>query len=113
MSGTLTKNEQTVTELYTVDETTTVDPSSTTASTANPSIALLKTLQIGSLCNNAVYRHEEAAFVGHSVDVALLNVLPVFGLSDQRVVCSHHAIFYRRFSQAPGLYSTNRATIQL
>ncbi|KIP09057.1 hypothetical protein PHLGIDRAFT_68280 [Phlebiopsis gigantea 11061_1 CR5-6] len=84
-TGTLTKNEQTVTELYTVDETTAVDPSSGAASTVSLSLALLKTLQIGSLCNNAVYRHEEANFVGHSVDVALLNVLPVFGLSDQRV----------------------------
>ena len=84
--GTLTKNEQTVTELYTVDETVTVNPSNGSASVARPSQALLKTLEIGSLCNNAVYRHEEAVYVGHSVDVALLNVLPVFGLSDHRTV---------------------------
>jgi P-type Ca2+ transporter type 2C len=73
-----------VTELYTVDEIVNVDISTSTS--ARPTQAVLKTLEIGSLCNNAIYRHEEAAYVGHSVDVALLNVLPIFGLSDQRVV---------------------------
>lgn len=57
-------------------------------STANPSPALIKTLEIGSLCNNAIYRPEESVYVGHSVDVALLNVLGTFGLPDQRTVRS-------------------------
>lgn len=114
MLGTLTKNEQTVTELYTVDETFTVDPSGASASVARPSPALSKTLEIGSLCNNAIYRHEEAAYVGHSVDVALLNVLPTFGLSDQRIVSSSQtanpSYFIDNYS---GLHSTNRASFQL
>ncbi|GJE98186.1 calcium-transporting ATPase [Phanerochaete sordida] len=84
-TGTLTKNEQTVTELYTVDEVVTVDTSGTSQAPLRSSSALLKTLEIGSICNNAVYRHEEAIYVGHSVDVALLNVLPTFGMSDQRI----------------------------
>ncbi|KAH9935143.1 calcium-transporting ATPase [Epithele typhae] len=50
-TGTLTKNEQTVTEIYSVDETITLDGSAS------------QTLIIGS-----------GAFVGQSTDVALLNV---------------------------------------
>ncbi|EKM53692.1 uncharacterized protein PHACADRAFT_163996 [Phanerochaete carnosa HHB-10118-sp] len=84
-TGTLTKNEQTVTEIYTIDETVTIDASGASQASLHTTPALVKTLEIGSLCNNAVYRHEEVAYVGHSVDVALLNVLPSFGMSDQRV----------------------------
>ena len=83
--GTLTKNEQTVTELYTVDETVTVDPSSGAPSRTELSPALRQTLAIGSLCNNAL-RNEEGVYVGQSTDVALLNVLDVFGMTDQRQV---------------------------
>ncbi|KAI0819205.1 calcium-transporting ATPase [Trametes gibbosa] len=82
-TGTLTKNEQTVTEVYSVDETIALDPSAPVAPTTHPSLSLLKTLSIGSLCNNAV-RNEEGQYVGQSTDVALLNVLPLFGLADQR-----------------------------
>lgn len=63
-----------------------VDPSGSSAQSSRPSPALVKTLEVGSLCNNAIYRHEETAYVGHSVDVALLNVLPTFGMSDGRIV---------------------------
>ncbi|KAH9851152.1 calcium-transporting ATPase [Lenzites betulinus] len=82
-TGTLTKNEQTVTEVYSVDETISLDASSPAAPTTQPSLSLLKTLSIGSICNNAV-RDENGEFVGQSTDVALLNVLPLFGLTDQR-----------------------------
>lgn len=85
-TGTLTKNEQTVTEIYTMDETVTIDASGASQASLHTTPALVKTLEIGSLCNNAVYRHEEVAYVGHSVDVALLNVLSTFGMSDQRIV---------------------------
>ena len=81
--GTLTKNEQTVTELYTVDESISLDPSSTTPPNVHVTPALRKTLSIGSVCNNAV-RNEEGQYVGQSTDVALLNVLSLFNMPDQR-----------------------------
>ncbi|KAG8891155.1 High affinity Ca2+/Mn2+ P-type ATPase-like protein, partial [Tulasnella sp. 403] len=74
-------NEQTVTEIYTVDELLTVDWSH--ATTAPPQSALFKTLQIGNVCNSA-FRNEEGVVVGQATDVALLNVLDVYGVTDQR-----------------------------
>jgi Ca2+-transporting ATPase len=90
-TGTLTKNEQTVVEAYSVDETVHLDPSSSTrvhaAGTQTISLALRKAMEIGCLCNNAsMTRNEEGEFVGQSTDVALLNVLDVFGLPDVRQV---------------------------
>ncbi|ETW74623.1 P-type ATPase [Heterobasidion irregulare TC 32-1] len=83
-TGTLTKNEQTVTELYSVDEAVTIDPSSPTPP-HRVSAALSKTLKIGALCNNAsITRNEEGIHVGQSTDVALLNILPVFDMPDPR-----------------------------
>ncbi|KAI0752814.1 calcium-transporting ATPase [Daedaleopsis nitida] len=82
-TGTLTKNEQTVTEVYTVDEVITLDPSASTPPNVQITPSLRKALSIGSLCNNAI-RSEDGQFVGQSTDVALLNVLSLFGMSDQR-----------------------------
>ncbi|KAI0701005.1 calcium-transporting ATPase [Cerioporus squamosus] len=82
-TGTLTKNEQTVTEVYTVDESVSLDPSAATPPNVQMTPALRKALSIGSLCNNAV-RNEEGQFVGQSTDVALLNVLSLFDMADQR-----------------------------
>ncbi|THH09076.1 hypothetical protein EW145_g2268 [Phellinidium pouzarii] len=79
-TGTLTKNEQTVIEVYTVDESMVVDPS---MPHVKVSPALRKALQIGSICNNAVV-NESGVFAGQSTDVALLNVLHMFNFSDQR-----------------------------
>ncbi|OJT05297.1 Calcium-transporting ATPase 1 [Trametes pubescens] len=71
-TGTLTKNEQTVTEVYSVDETITLDHHSPVAPNVYVSPSLHKTLAIGALCNNAV-KNEEGEYVGQSTDVALLN----------------------------------------
>jgi magnesium-transporting ATPase (P-type) len=85
----LTKNEQTVTEAYAVDETVHIDPSSPVMPAERISHALKKAMEIGSLCNNAsMVRNEDGEFVGQSTDVALLNVLDVFGIPDQRQVCA-------------------------
>jgi P-type Ca2+ transporter type 2C len=44
-------------------------------------------MEIGSICNNAsLGRRENGKFVGQSTDVALLEVLDVFGLEDARRV---------------------------
>ncbi|KAL4263970.1 High affinity Ca2+/Mn2+ P-type ATPase-like protein [Pleurotus pulmonarius] len=92
-TGTLTKNEQTVTELYAVDETVYIDPatgvptypSTSTSSASRLSPAIKRAIDIGVLCNNAsLVKNENGIFVGQSTDVALLNVLDVFGLPDKR-----------------------------
>ncbi|KDQ56288.1 hypothetical protein JAAARDRAFT_36462 [Jaapia argillacea MUCL 33604] len=84
-TGTLTKNEQTVIQLYAVDETIRIDPSSPTPPSERISAAMTKTLEIGSLCNNArASTHEVGVYHGQSTDVALLNVLSVFGKGDYR-----------------------------
>ncbi|KAF9463547.1 Ca-transporting ATPase [Collybia nuda] len=84
-TGTLTKNDQTVTEAYAVDETVHLDPSSTTPYSMQVSPALKKAMDIGALCNNAsLVRNEDGAYVGQSTDVALLNVLELFSLPDRR-----------------------------
>ncbi|KAJ4471541.1 Ca-transporting ATPase [Lentinula aciculospora] len=86
-TGTLTKNEQTVTEAYAVDETIVLDPTSSKFVNGPWSPALLKMMDIGALCNNAhVSRNDDNApvVVGQSTDVALLNILSVVGLTDKR-----------------------------
>lgn len=94
-TGTLTKNEQTVTELYAVDETVYIDPatgvptypSTSTSSASRLSPAIKRAIDIGVLCNNAsLVKNESGVFVGQSTDVALLNVLDVFGVPDKRTV---------------------------
>jgi Ca2+-transporting ATPase len=80
----LTKNEQTITEIYVVDEILHVDG---LQSAVSPSPAVRKTLEIGSLCNNAfVSQNENGVYIGQSTDVALLNILSTFDLPDQRNV---------------------------
>jgi magnesium-transporting ATPase (P-type) len=96
-TGTLTKNEQTVTELYAVDETIHVDSSGTSVYSQSISPALRKVVEIGALCNNAsAKRNETGEFSGQSTDVALMNVLDVFGIVDPRAVrsglCSHQCV---------------------
>ncbi|KAG8926869.1 High affinity Ca2+/Mn2+ P-type ATPase-like protein [Tulasnella sp. 418] len=81
-TGTLTKNEQTVTEIYTVDELIRLDRWKAEKNVPTP--AMLKTLMVGNICNTA-FKNEEGVIVGQSTDVALLNVLRELDLIDQRV----------------------------
>jgi Ca2+-transporting ATPase len=82
VTGTLTKNEQTVTEMYVVDENIHVD---VPRSTVSP--AARKLLEIGSLCNNSsMSKDGEGKYVGQSTDVALMNILSSFNMPDQRQV---------------------------
>ncbi|THH20819.1 hypothetical protein EUX98_g8514 [Antrodiella citrinella] len=83
-TGTLTKNEQTVTEIYTVDETLRIDAANTVTPSGRVSPAVQRTLAIGALCNNAIWRQEDNAYVGQATDVALLNILSTFDMNDQR-----------------------------
>ncbi|KAH7919088.1 calcium-transporting P [Leucogyrophana mollusca] len=81
-TGTLTMNEQTVTEIYVVDEMLNVDAPHLSSSI---SPAVRKVLEIGSLCNNASQaRNADGVFSGQSTDVALLNILSQFQVPDPR-----------------------------
>lgn len=70
-----------------MDETLFLDPSSTVPYTGAISPSIRKTVDIGALCNNAsMTKNEDGVYVGQSTDVALLNVLAVFGIADRREV---------------------------
>ncbi|KZP18376.1 calcium-transporting P [Athelia psychrophila] len=84
-TGTLTKNEMTVTQVDAVDEVVYIDLSATEKPAGQISPAILKVMEIGCLCNNAsLVRNDDGEFMGQSTDIALLNVLDVFGAPDQR-----------------------------
>ncbi|OCF61009.1 calcium-transporting P-type ATPase, PMR1-type [Kwoniella mangroviensis CBS 10435] len=92
-TGTLTKNEMTVTHMYAVDDLVDLSPLLNVTSPFGPkrpdqpelarSQALKKTAVVGSICNNA-FKNEQGINVGQATEVALLNVLPVIGADDQR-----------------------------
>lgn len=83
--GTLTRNEQTVTQVYTVDEIIHIDLSVSPCFSKPLSLPLRKALNIGALCNNAA-RNESGEFVGDSTEIALLDVLEYFEVPDPRTV---------------------------
>ncbi|TFY50768.1 hypothetical protein EVJ58_g10897, partial [Rhodofomes roseus] len=82
-TGTLTRNEQTVMEIYAVDEAVHSDTSGPVPPPHHISPAIRKALVVGGLCNDAI-RKEDGTYVGHSTDVALQTVLSVFGMPDPR-----------------------------
>lgn len=95
-TGTLTRNKMTVTKVWTVGmgpvqesgsgHTTkpwiTVDAHTHESSPPSPAVATA--LQVGNICNNSRFSHEHEKFVGNPTDVALIDVLPRFGLEDVR-----------------------------
>lgn len=93
--GTLTKNEMTVTQMYAYDDlldlspfihtNTAFGPRPPTHPSLNLSPAIAKSALVGNLCNNS-FRNEQGAFVGQATEVALLNVLPILNLDDERKV---------------------------
>ncbi|GAB1520993.1 High affinity Ca2+/Mn2+ P-type ATPase-like protein [Rhizoctonia solani] len=83
-TGTLTQNEQTVSQVFVVDHIVNVETGfGTRINTNMVTPAVRKTLEIGGLCNNA-FRNAEGINVGQSTDVAMLNVLAEFGVRDER-----------------------------
>ncbi|OXG97395.1 Ca2+-transporting ATPase [Cryptococcus neoformans A2-102-5] len=93
-TGTLTKNEMTVTHMYSVDELVDLTPHlNVTSSPFGPrrpdsqqlwiSPALLKVALVGNLCNDA-FKNDQGINVGQATEVALLNILPVLKAEDQR-----------------------------
>ncbi|CAE6456584.1 unnamed protein product [Rhizoctonia solani] len=83
-TGTLTQNEQTVSQIFVVDHIVNVETGFGTRINTNViTPAVRKTLEIGGLCNNA-FRNAEGINVGQSTDVAMLTVLAEFGIRDER-----------------------------
>jgi P-type Ca2+ transporter type 2C len=76
-------NEQTVTEIYVVDEVIKVEATVSLASRLSP--AARKVIEVGALCNNATL-NEQRVYVGQATDVALCNVLSVYDIPDPRSV---------------------------
>ncbi|MBW0463577.1 hypothetical protein O181_003292 [Austropuccinia psidii MF-1] len=84
-TGTLTTNQMTVTQIFTVDDgiksvNSLIGPNNSSLKISN---AILKTLQIANLCVNA-YRNQDGLNVGSSTEVALLNLLSILGIPDCR-----------------------------
>ncbi|ORY32918.1 hypothetical protein BCR39DRAFT_522368 [Naematelia encephala] len=91
-TGTLTKNEMTVTHIYAVDDLVDLTPQLNGPHLGPrhpdhaefaPSPAMVKTALVGNICNNA-FRNDAGVNVGQATEVALLNVLPVLGKDDER-----------------------------
>ena len=79
-TGTLTTNEMTVTKCWTAEDAI-VDVAQHMSHKHTQ--ALSRVLLTGNLCNNS-HRNEQGTNVGQATDVALVNILRVFGLEDQR-----------------------------
>ncbi|CDU22366.1 probable PMR1-secretory pathway Ca++-transporting P-type ATPase [Sporisorium scitamineum] len=79
-TGTLTTNEMTVTKCWTAEDDI-VDVAQHMSHKHTQ--ALSRVLLTGNVCNNS-HRNEVGANVGQATDVALVNILRVFGLEDQR-----------------------------
>ncbi|KAF5365950.1 hypothetical protein D9758_006720 [Tetrapyrgos nigripes] len=100
-TGTLTKNEQTVTEGYVVDETINFDPTSRSF-VREMTAATRKLVDVGVLCNNATVSSGTGlegvdgapTVVGQATDVALINLLGVVGAPDKRIT-------FKRLSERP------------
>ena len=101
------RNEQTVTELYTVDELVRIDPASPTPP-ACVSPALRKTLEVG---NNASATRKDGVFVGQATDVALLNALFLFNLPDPRQVRPAFQLHHAAAHVDPLPYRPSRASL--
>ncbi|CAH2350313.1 calcium-transporting ATPase 1 [[Candida] railenensis] len=90
-TGTLTQNHMTVTKIWSSDFEGThgtpylvvdklTDSNLHSSLTAN----IKKILEVANVCNNARYSNENEKYVGNPSDIALVEVLPHFGLDDCR-----------------------------
>lgn len=85
-TGTLTQNHMTVTQIWTFD----MKLDSLNVEKKQSSLKeyltrdVKQTLETANLCNNSKYSTEAAKYVGNPTDIALLEMLPDFGLEDIR-----------------------------
>ncbi|PWN51563.1 calcium-transporting P [Violaceomyces palustris] len=89
-TGTLTSNEMTVVKVFTAEDGI-LDLSKSVPHTQ--SRALAKSVLTGNICNNS-HRDETGKNVGQATDVAMVNVLRLFGLEDKRP-------YFKRSSEVP------------
>lgn len=65
-------------------------------------------MDIGAICNNAsLVKNEDGVYVGQSTDVALLNVLSLFGLPDRRDVRFTVSMFMQSYFDFPEFRPSN------
>lgn len=92
-TGTLTQNRMTVTKIWAFDFTNfssdkspflLVDKLNDTVLNRSITPNISAVLEIGSICNNTKYSHENDKFVGNPSDIAIVECLPHFGLDDAR-----------------------------
>lgn len=81
-TGTLTANEMRVVKTFTVPDGVQDVPESADADASLPR-ALARCLEVGMLCNNTE-TGKDGQLIGQSTEVAMLRVLPKFGLHDRR-----------------------------
>lgn len=79
-TGTLTANEMSVVRIFTLEDGE-LDLNKSVPHAQSPSLA--RCLLVGNLCNNS-HRDERGNNVGQPTDVAMVNVLRLFGLEDRR-----------------------------
>lgn len=81
-TGTLTTNKQTICQCFTLEDGM-LDLTQRDSIPHSQGRALTRTLLVGNLCNNS-HRDERGENVGQATDVAMVNVLRVFGIEDKR-----------------------------
>ncbi|OLL24667.1 Calcium-transporting ATPase 1 [Neolecta irregularis DAH-3] len=83
-TGTLTMNHMTITHTYTCGDDEPIDCTVESAHyLLNHNVALKKALWIGNICNNSRI-NEYGKIVGQPTDVAFMEILSSFGLTDNR-----------------------------
>ncbi|SMN18544.1 similar to Saccharomyces cerevisiae YGL167C PMR1 High affinity Ca2+/Mn2+ P-type ATPase required for Ca2+ and Mn2+ transport into Golgi [Maudiozyma saulgeensis] len=87
-TGTLTANHMTVSKMWCLSSMSTkeniLNVGSTTDLRNYLAYDVKRTLEIGSLCNNATFSVEHSKFLGNPTDIAILEELTKFGLIDER-----------------------------
>lgn len=83
-TGTLTTNVMTVTRAYTVDHG--IFDVENAPPMLTPDDPRARMFLVGNVCNHSHLAGHGSKYVGQATEVALMNVLPVLGLRDQRDV---------------------------
>ncbi|SCU80689.1 LAMI_0B03400g1_1 [Lachancea mirantina] len=89
-TGTLTANHMTVAKIWCLGSMSSKSNALNLAKIGNQTLKnylsedVKATLLTGSLCNNSAFSQEHAKYIGNPTDIALMEVLPKFGLSDRR-----------------------------
>lgn len=85
-TGTLTQNHMKVSQLWSVsmERSKLTLPEGHSSSSLNLDKDIKTTLEVGNVCNNAVFSRDNDRFIGNPTDIAIVEVLKRFGLEDIR-----------------------------